>query len=193
MEQISVFPANREIDGLHSAVASAAGDALYREPHWFAAYTRAQHEKIVAQQLHANEVEHYLPLCESVRKWKDRRKLLQMPLFPGYVFVRLSLFDRLRVLQIPGIVNLVGFSGHPEPLPEIEINVVRELLRNKSGVQSHPFLKAGCRVRVTHGSLAGTEGILVREKKNFRLVVSIELIMRSIAVEINGEDVELVS
>src|SRR5881396_1909972 len=101
------------------------------EPHWYAAYTRAQHEKSVAAELGMREVEHFLPLYNSVRRWNDRRVQLQSPLFPGYVFVRLALCDRLRVLQIPSVVRLVGFNGQPAALPDTEMEIMRWGLSQK--------------------------------------------------------------
>src|SRR5437016_1067366 len=95
------------------------------EPRWFAAYTSANHEKRVALQVAQRSVEHFLPVYESLRQWKDRRMRVELPLFPGYVFVRLALRDRLRVLQVPGVVRLVGFNGVPSPLPDGEIESLR--------------------------------------------------------------------
>src|SRR4029077_1760360 len=93
----------------------------FRDPFWYAAYTSANHEKRVAEQLARRSVEHFLPLYDSVRRWKDRRMKLKLPLFPGYVFVRLALRDRLQVLQVPGVVKLVGFNGAPAELPQKEM------------------------------------------------------------------------
>src|SRR5580700_10539298 len=103
-------------------------EASFFEPLWYAAYTNANHEKRVAQQLERRFVEHFLPLYESVRRWKDRRVRLQMPLFPGYVFVRLALRDRLQLLQIPGVVHLVSFNGCAAPLPQEDIQAIRNCL-----------------------------------------------------------------
>jgi len=163
----------------------------YREARWYAAYTSANHEKRVALQLGQRSVEYFLPVYESVRHWKDRRVKLEMPLFPGYVFVRLALQDRLRVLQIPGLARLVGFDGTPTALPDEEIEGLRKGLTSGVRVKPHPFLTVGKRVRVTAGPLAGMRGILVRRRKQTRFVVSVELIMRSVAVEIDEADLEL--
>ena len=160
----------------------------YFEPHWYAAYTCANHEKGVAQQLERKSVECLLPLYESVRRWKDRRVRLQLPLFPGYVFVRLALRDRLRALQIPGVAKLVGFDGHPAPVPNEDIVAVRACLAGRHPVQPHRYLRRGQRVRVLSGPLAGLAGIVVREKKTTRLVVSLDLLMRSVSVEFDTAD-----
>src|SRR5437016_5491143 len=132
-----------------------APPAEYLQPRWYAAYTRANHEKRVALQLKERSVEHFLPLYESVRRWKDRRRKLHLLLFPGYVFVRLRLRDRLQVLQVPGVARLVGFGGVPCALPEAEIEAVRTCLARKAGLVPHPYVQVGRRVRVTTGPLAG--------------------------------------
>jgi transcription antitermination factor NusG len=157
---------------------------------WYAAYTCANHEKRVAEQLGAREVEYFLPLHESVRKWKDRRVRLQLPLFPGYIFVHMALCDRLKVQQVPGLARLVGFDGTPAELPEQEIETLRMSLVNGVRAEPHRYLVAGRRVRVMNGPMAGLRGILTRKKSNARLVVSLELIQRAIAVEIDEADIE---
>src|SRR5258708_1431472 len=141
------------------------------EPQWYAVYTCAQHEKRVAQQLYAHGVAHYLPLYEAVHRWKDRRKLVQLPLFPGYVFVRIPLRDRLDVLRLAGVVRLVGFNGAPTPLPEQEVEGLRRALTEGVRAEPHPYLSVGRRVRITRGPLVGREGILRRCKGSLRLLL----------------------
>lgn len=175
------------IDGVGEHLGSPAG--LF-EPLWYAAYTSANHEKRVAEQLARRSVEHFLPLYESVRRWKDRRVRLELPLFPGYMFVRLALCDRMRVLEVPSVVRLVGFNGQPFALPEGEIDMLRERLSGQVRAEPHPYLTVGRRVRIKSGPLEGAEGILIRKKSAFRVVLSIHLIMRSVAVEIHTADVE---
>jgi len=162
------------------------------EQQWYAAYTSANHEKRVAEQLGVRHVEHFLPTYTSVRKWKDRRVTLQMPLFAGYVFVRMALRERLRVQQIPGVACLVGFGGLPTALPEEEMEALRARLAAGLRAEPHPFLTVGRRVRVKGGPLVGMEGILAKRKNRARLVVSVELIQRSMAVEIDQADLEAV-
>jgi transcription antitermination factor NusG len=164
----------------------------YSVPQWYAAYTCANHEKRVSEQLGVRELEHFLPLYASVRRWKDRRVTLDRPLFPGYVLVRIALRDRLRVQQVPGIAHLVGFDGTPTVLPEQEIDALRASLSSGVRAEPHPFLSVGQRVRVKNGVLAGMEGVLLRRKGGFRLVISIELIQRSVAVDADEADVEAV-
>jgi len=163
------------------------------EPRWYAAYTCANHEKRVRGQLEQRSVESFLPVYESVRHWKDRRMRLQLPLFAGYVFVRMALVDRLRVLQIPSIVRLVGFNGRLSALPDEEIEGLKKGLACGVRAQPHPFLTAGRRVRIAAGPLEGREGILIRRKGNLRVVLSIQLILRSIAVDVDIADVQPLS
>jgi transcription antitermination factor NusG len=165
------------------------GQATASAACWYAAYTHARHEKKVALQLEERRIEHFLPVYHSVRRWKDRRKELDLVLFPGYVFVHLSLADRLRVLQLPGVVRFVSFNGQPATLHGPEIEALRNGLAQGLRADHHPYLTVGRRVKVTHGPMSGAEGILLRTKNNCRIVISIDAIMRSIAVEINEEDV----
>jgi transcription antitermination factor NusG len=170
----------------HSAVAPAPVLGVSR---WYAAYTCTNHERRVAQQLAEREVESFLPLYRSVRRWKDRRKELQLALFPGYVFVHMDVANRLRVLQLPGVVNLVSFGGVPAPLPDGEIEGLRNGLTNEGQVESHPYLAAGRRVRIVDGPFSGVEGIVVRRKDKLRVVLSISLIQRSVAIEVAEGDI----
>jgi transcription antitermination factor NusG len=158
------------------------------EPHWYAAYTSANHEKGVTKQLERRSVECFLPLFESVRRWKDRRVRLQLPLFPGYVFVRLALRDRLKVLEIPSVVRLVGFDRHPTPLPVEEIETIRTCLTRRQLMAPHRYVRRGQQVRVLSGPLEGLTGVVVRQKNRTRFVISLELLMRSVAVEIDSSD-----
>ncbi len=152
----------------------------YCEAAWYAAYTSANHEKRVAEQLGVRAVEHFLPTYSSVRRWKDRQVTLQLPLFPGC----------LRVQQVPGVARLVGFDGTPAALPEEEIEALRTGLVSGVRAEPHPYMTAGRRVRITAGPLAGNEGILVRRKGNLRVVLSIDLIQRSILVQIDAASLE---
>lgn len=135
-------------------------------------------------------VEAYLPLYRSVRRWKDRRVDLELPLFPGYVFVHLALRDRLQVLQTPSVVRLVGFGGQPAALPDQEIEVLRQGLTRDLRIEPHPYLKIGYRVRVRTGPLQGLQGILVCKKNKSRFVISLDLITRSVAAEIDVAELE---
>jgi len=185
MTQLEVISQDRSSeDGLPSE---------FRQMHWYGVYTRAHHEKTVAEQLVARGVEHFLPLYSSIRKWKDRRVTLQMPLFPGYVFVRLALRDRMTVQQVPGVARLVGFNGRPTPLPDDDVGRLWTGLAEGANARPHPYLTVGQRVRLKSGSLAGMQGILLRRKGHFRVVISIDLIHRSMSVDIDVMDVEALS
>jgi len=171
---------------------AACGEAAGGEfaPQWFAAYTQPNHEKSVARQMSERAIPHYLPLYESVRQWKDRKMRLDRPLFPGYVFVRMPIQNRLKVIQVPSVIRLVGFGGEPAAIPEAELTAIRTCLDHDCKLQPHPVLQAGQRVRITRGALTGIEGILVRRKGISRLVLSIGLITRAVAVEVNIAEIE---
>jgi transcription antitermination factor NusG len=162
----------------------------FGESRWFAAYTSPRHEKHVSQQMERRGIQNFLPLYRSIRRWKDRRKELELPIFPGYLFVRMALRDRLNVLQVPGVVHLVSFQGRPTPLPDSEIEILQRQLSQSGKLQPHPFLTVGRRVRVTSGPMVGMEGILARKKDKLRVVLSIELIQRAVAVEVDLTDIE---
>ena len=158
-------------------------------PRWYACCTRARHEKFVAKQLQGLGVDHFLPLYRSLRRWKDRRKMIDLALFPGYVFVKIPLHIRTLVLGIPGMVRFVSFHGNPAPLSEHEIETLRGGLEQQVYAEPHPYLRVGRLVRVEHGPLAGVQGFLVRKKDRFRLVISLDLIQRSISAEVDAADV----
>lgn len=175
---------------LASALDSSTLRAEYYETRWYAAYTNANHEKRVAEQLAQKSIEHFLPLYASARRWKDRTVNLQMPLFPGYVFLQLALRDRLQVLQVPGVVRLVGFGGTPAELPAEEVESLRRAQAGGMHLEPHPFLSVGRRVQITAGPLAGRVGILKRWKGRLRVLLSVELIQRSVLVDIDVSAIE---
>jgi transcription antitermination factor NusG len=157
---------------------------------WWALYTRHQHEKTIADMLSAKGFEVFLPLYESVRRWKDRSKTLTLPLFPCYVFVRGEIDRRLQIMTTPGIHMILSNGERFATIAEAEIDVIRKTIQQPSHVEPHPFLKCGERVRVIRGSLEGVEGILIRKKNLFRLVLSVDMLAQSVAVEIEAADVE---
>lgn len=157
---------------------------------WYAIYTRHQHEKNVARILTGKGFETLLPLYSTVRSWKDRKKLLFLPLFPCYVFIKTNLERRLDIMSTPGIYALVSNAGQPAAIPPVEINAVRRAIESGSSVEPHPLLKCGDWVRVKCGPLAGTEGILVRKKNLYRLVLSVEMLGKAVAVEVDAFLVE---
>ena len=171
---------------------SEIGDAGTRVPHWYALYTNPRHEKIVARQLKERCVENFLPLYRTWHRWKDRRKQVELALFPGYLFVRIEEQDKLQVLKTPGAVNLVSFNGKLAPLPEPEIEALRNALDNEICAEPCPYLRIGRKVRVVRGPMAGAEGILTRKKDRYRVVISVEVLMRSVALEIDGADLQAI-
>jgi len=171
----------------------AAASSGASSANWYALYTAPRHEKKVAGQIEGRGLACFLPLYRSARRWKDRRKELKLVLFPGYVFVRMAPQNRLQVLRLPGAVRLVSRNGQPVALPEDEIEILRNRLASSGTIEPHPYLRVGRRVRVRSGPMQGLEGIIVRRKDRCRVVFSIDLIMRSIAVEVDEPDVELVA
>lgn len=157
---------------------------------WYALYTRHQHEKTVARILSGKGFEIFLPLYATAHRWKDRTKHLSLPLFPCYVFLRGETHRRTDVLSTPGVHSLVGIEGRPAPISESEIDAIRQMVESKVRLEPHPFLRCGDWIRVKSGPLAGIEGILVRKKKLLRLVVSVELLQKSVAVEVDASAVE---
>jgi transcription antitermination factor NusG len=157
---------------------------------WWAVYTRHQHEKVIADTLCTKGFEVFLPLYETVRRWKDRRMRLSLPLFPCYVFLRGGLDRRLQVITTPGVHVILSTGGRIALIQDDEIQTVRRAVEGPFRVEPHPFLKCGDRVRVLRGPLEGVEGILVRKKNLFRLVLSVEMLAQSVAVEIDVSDVE---
>jgi transcription antitermination factor NusG len=175
------------------AVGATNGDVS--EPmRWYAIQTRSRHEKMVAQQLQNQGIINFLPLSTELREWSDRQKLVEFPLFPGYAFVRMIYGpeERLRVLRTEGVVNFVGTAGHGIAIPDKQIEHVQTLLASKVPFESYPFLKAGQRVRIRGGALNGTEGILVRQDTDRMLVISVELIQRSLSIRLQGYEVEAI-
>ena len=157
---------------------------------WYAVYTRSHQERRVKTQLEGRGVENFLPSYEKVSQWKDRRKLIQLPLFPGYLFVKIPLVRRLEVLKAHGAVQLVGNSNGPVPIPEEQVARVKRFVEVGLKCDPHPYLKIGKKVRVTEGPLEGLEGILVRTKNRSLFVISVEMIQRSVSVELEGWKIE---
>lgn len=159
---------------------------------WYALLTRSRHEKAVNDRLRERGFETYLPLVRETRQWSDRKKLVDLPLFAGYVFVKSlsAVEERVRVLSTDGVVQFIGVRGEGTPIPEQQIDAVRTLLTRDLQYSLHPFLKIGQRVRIRGGALDGMEGILVSRDGSKALVVSIDAIERSLLVRIEGYHVE---
>jgi transcription antitermination factor NusG len=157
---------------------------------WWALYTRHQHEKTVADMLTTKGFEVFLPVYESTRRWKDRTKVLSLPLFPCYLFVRGGLDRKLQVVTTPGIHMILYHGDRVAMIPEQEIDAIQRVVDGPFRVEPHPFLKCGMRVRVVRGALEGVEGILVRKKNLCRLILSVDMLAQSVAVEVHVGDVE---
>jgi transcription antitermination factor NusG len=160
---------------------------------WFAVFTRSHHEKRVAQYYAERDIEHLLPVSRVMRQWSHYRKVtLELPLFPNYLFVHISRRERTRAIEVPGALSLVGHSSVPAPLPDAEIESLREGLKLRN-VAPHPYLVLGSRVRINKGVLSGREGIVLRNKNSCRVVLTLSLIMRSFAVEVDAADVDYIA
>lgn len=157
---------------------------------WFALYTRTHHEKSVVEHLTQRGIENYLPTYQAVHSWSHNRQVtLDLPLFPNYLFVHVASHDRVRTLEVPGALSFVGNARKPSPLPELEIESLRASLQLRK-FEPHPYLTTGTRARIVAGPLAGMEGIVVRTKSHLRVVLTVDLIMQSIAVEVNADELE---
>ena len=157
---------------------------------WFAAYTYSHHEKRVVEHLTERRIETFLPLYSALRRWRNRCTMkLELPLFPNYVFARIDPRERVRVLEVPGVLSLVGFGKKPAPLPDLEVEALRSGLGLRK-VEPYPYLVVGERVRIKAGAMMGLEGVLVRKKSNFRVVLALDVIMQCVAVEVDAEDLE---
>jgi len=159
---------------------------------WYGLQTRPRHEKIVAQRLAERGVTAFLPMTTEVHKWSDRKKKVELPLFSCYVFAKFmpNRAERLQVLRVDGVFGLVGARGEGTPIPDAQIDAVKSLVETELPWSSHPFLKIGQRVRIRSGALDGMEGILLSRNGDQTLVISIEAIQRSLAVRVEGYEVE---
>ena len=167
---------------------------MFTSPRWFAVQTRPRWEQPVCGILENKGYELFLPLYKSRRFWSDRIKEVILPLFPGYLFCRLTLEQRtLPLLTTPGVRKIVGIGRQPTPIPDFEIAAVQALVKSALLSHPYPFLRVGQQVRMRHGPLEGLEGILIGSKKHYRFIVSVEMLQRSVAVEVDGAWVEPVN
>jgi transcriptional antiterminator NusG len=156
---------------------------------WFAIWTRSRHEKFVRDQLTERKVEVFLPTITKWSRWKDRKKKVDWPLFPGYCFARFELADRLPILKCDGVVSIVGTDGHPSPIPAYEIDSIRQLITSELSFDPCPLIKEGMLAEVKSGPLKGVIGRLVRKGAHARLVLSVDLIGQAVSVEVDAADV----
>jgi transcription antitermination factor NusG len=166
-----------------------SGSQQTDSPRWYAAYIAPRHEKASLRHLEVRSVQSFLPVYASARNWNGRRAVVELPLFPGYLFVRIRSCERVRVLEVPGVLSIVGASGKLYPLPEGEVETLQRAL-NSRHLHPHPFLAVGRRVQVRNGALAGLKGVVVRQTRGMRLVVSVDSIMRSFSVELEPSDLQ---
>ena len=164
---------------------SEAKQAEWLEPKWYVLFVRSNQEKRVAQHLEYRAIEHFLPVYESVRQWRDRKVKWQRPLFPGYVFVRLAMTERLKVLVVPNIVNLVGTRNGPTAISDQEMDWIRRGIEHGKA-QPHPYLQVGSRVVIKTGAMAGLEGILLQTQNSTRVLIALDSISRAFVVEIEN-------
>jgi transcription antitermination factor NusG len=161
------------------------------QPAWYALYTRSRFEKKMLSELTDRRIEVFLPMREILRRWKDRKKKIWVPLFPGYIFVNHinTPENRFRILNIPGAVRFVGLEGHADPIPEEQIQYVRRFLESSIAIDPYPYMQVGSRVEVIAGPLKGIQGILVEKRGRFRFVLQVDLIRQAVSVEIDASDV----
>ena len=164
--------------------------ASFENSAWWAIYTRHQHEKSLADMLSLKGFEVFLPLYESTRRWKDRKKILSLPLFPCYLFLRGSIDRKLQILNTPGVHMILHRGQHVAVIRDEEIEAIRKAIAARCLVEPYPYLRCGMKVRVVRGSLSGVTGILVRKKNLCRLVLSVEMLAQSAAGEIDASDVQ---
>lgn len=164
---------------------------LLWKPAWYALYTRSRFEKKMLRELTERSVEVFLPMREVLSRWKDRKKRIWLPLFPGYVFINHvnTPENRYRILNMPGAVRFVGFEGHADPIPEEQIQYIRTFLESSMAIDPYPYMQVGTRVEVIVGPLKGIQGILVEKRGKFRFVLQVDLIRQAVSVEIDASDV----
>lgn len=165
-------------------------DGAQPEFEWYAIWTRSRHEKQVREQLQQKQFEVFLPTITKWSRWKDRKKQIEWPLFPGYCFVRFDGVERLPILKCDGVVTIVGNEGHPTPIPAVEIDSIRYLIESELAFDPCPLIKEGMMVEVKAGPLKGVVGRLVRKGSHARLVLSVDLIGQAVSVEVDAADVK---
>jgi transcription antitermination factor NusG len=167
--------------------------SVVESPKWFAVYTTPRHEKAVARHFDFRAIKSFLPLYTEMHRWKNGCRVnVEQPLFPGYIFARIGRHDSTQVLSVPGVLLIVGSGREPLALPDFEIEALRSGLHLRK-FEPHPYLVVGEKARIKSGSLAGMVGILARKKNSLRVVLTLELIMRSVAVEVDADELERVS
>lgn len=159
------------------------------QPQWFAVWTRSRHEQVVRAQLDEKQVTNFLPTLTKWSRWRDRRKQIEVPLFPGYVFGRFPSSERLMVLKCAGVVSLVSVNGVPVPIPDHEVDSIRQLVESTLPYDPCPTIKTGTMVEVVHGPLKGVLGRLTRKGTQARLILAVNLIGQGVSVQVDAADV----
>lgn len=163
-----------------------------KEKNWYAVYTIVRHEKAVNSALLEKDIDTFLPLREVISQWKDRKKKVLLPLFPGYLFINSNLEDRLTILNTPGIVRILGVTGSPIPIPDEQVEAIKKLIESRLPYDPYPYYNEGKMVMVVNGPLQGVVGRILQKRTSNKLILSVDLIKRSVSVEVQAEDVELV-
>ena len=174
-----------------SSFPNMARESALPQPQWYALYTRSRFEKKLLFELTSRQVEVFLPMREVFSRWKDRKKKIWVPLFPGYIFVNHvdTPENRHRILNIPGAVNFVGFCGRSDPVPEEQIVAIRRFLETSLSIDPYPYAEVGSYVEVINGPLTGIRGILIEKRNKFRFVLQMDLIRQAVSVEIDALDI----
>ena len=173
----------------NSGLSHAADPAIDERRQWFAVWTRSRHEQVVREQLERKQVDVFLPTVTKWSRWKDRKKKIDWPLFPGYCFARFDPQERLLILKCTGVVSIISFQGEPTPIPEHEIDGIRRLIESDLAFDPCPMIREGMMVEVVHGPLKGVIGRLVRKSDKARLVLSVDLIGQGVSVDVDAADV----
>ena len=175
---------------MYASSSDADRSAEPGQSEWYAAYTKHQHEKRVADYLANRDFEVFFPVYVAAHRLKDRTQMVTLPLFPCYVFLRADLGRKLEIVHTPGVFGLVGNGGRASSIPDGDLEMVRRVTADRTRVAPHPYLKCGDRVRVCVGPLVGAEGILIKVKNRYRVVVSVELLQKAVAVEVDFSGLE---
>ena len=157
---------------------------------WYAIWTRSRHEQVVREQLEQKGFEAFLPTLPKWSRWKDRKKKIDWPLFPGYCFARFGMAERLPILKCSGVVNIISFNGEIAPIPDVQIDGIRTLVESDLQYDPCPLIQEGMMVEVAHGPLKGVVGRLQRKGAHARLILSVDLIGQAVSVEVDAADVK---
>ena len=178
--------------GISSSFSAQSPDLSLLQPHWYALYTRSRFEKKLLSELVDRQVEVFLPMREVLSRWKDRKKKIWMPLFPGYIFVNHvdTPENRYNVLNVPGAVRFVESVGRAEPVPEEQIVAIRRFLESNMAVDPYPYMQVGMQVEIIAGPLTGVRGILIEKRGKFRFILQLDMIRQAVSVEIDANDVK---